>query len=94
MKTPNNQLELFPLPIFYKTDFETDCKAWYEKTGVKFYIDGFMSAICGSKQVDIIKIDRELERKYNYKNQSLKDFVNKFFGADYEYLFTKYSQII
>lgn len=95
-----NELLLFPLPKYYSTSFEEDAIAWENATNVKLFVDGFMSAICGRKQLDLPKIDKELKsRWYDYENKgcclkcSLEKFVTLTFGDEISFLLTKWTII-
>ena len=94
-----NELLLFPLPKYYSSTFEEDAIAWENSTKTKFYADGFMSAVCGRKQLDLPKIDKALKDKYDYENKgcclrcSLEKFVTLTFGEEISYLLTKWTLI-
>lgn len=84
---------------FENTNFDEDAQSWYDATGVNFYADGFMSAVCGRKQIDVVKIDKALQQKYDYENSdscvkcSMKKFVTLTFGKDIAFLLDKWTQI-
>lgn len=94
-----NELLLFPLPKYYSTSFEDDAVVWQDATKTKLYADGFMSAVCGRKQLDLPKIDKALRDRYDYENKgcclkcSLENFVTLTFGEDISYLLTKWTII-
>lgn len=96
------QLRLFPLSKFETTTFEEDATMWERATGVKFFCDGLFSAMIGRKFLDVVKLDKELERKYGIfasseyaeiepnLRQCLSHFILDRFGEDIHFIFNKW----
>lgn len=88
------QLQLFPLPIYQQSHFDHDARVWYEATGTKLQLDGFMSAMCGKPVVDVLHVDKQLARRYpTYRAErglSMDSFVTRQFGDDILYLLNKW----
>lgn len=93
------QLELFEKSKFYSTDFEEDAVYFKEITGVRLYVDGLMTCATGRRQLDLIKIDKELMRAYDeYSNGccekcSIMQFLEKKFGDDIVFIVHKWTII-
>lgn len=100
MSDDSIQLELFEKSKFYNTDFEEDAVFFKQTTGVKLHIDGLMTCATGRRQLDIIKIDKELMREHPEYNVSgccakcsLMQFLEKKFGEDIKFIVHKWTII-
>ena len=91
------QLQIFETPKYYATDFITDKEVFEKATGIKMYVDGFGTAICGRTMLDVLKIDKELIRLHgeymNEKKQSMNQFVAEKFGQDILFILHKWTTV-